>query len=108
MFVFGVVLILILIFVCVLVNGRIFKTGHQIIEKLAECSEFDKNLQVSLSALSSQIGAIKSDIDGIKGQIDANGAKIDQVETQMGKNTSFIDSAKQQMKDIEAEIKKNE
>lgn len=110
---FGLTLILLTLLLLVgsVVDRQIFGRGLFVLEKLSgdgDCTDCNKkNVNTSLSAIGSQLGAIKSDIDGIKGRVGANEAKLSGIGIQMAKNTAAITEAQQQMKQLETEIDKS-
>ncbi len=110
---FGMNLLLLslLLLIGSIIVRQIFNNGLHVLETLSDngkCSDCDKkNVNTSLSAMGSQLGAIKSDIDAIKGRVGANEAKLSTIDLQMGKNTSAITEAHQQMQQLETEINNN-
>lgn len=107
-YLFGVVLILLLILIGIAIDKKIVGTGYFVVENMdgesggsgsgADCKDCnEKNVHVSLSALTAQIGALNGKIEGVEGKVGANEAKL-------SKNTSFITLAKSELKKIEDEI----
>jgi peptidoglycan hydrolase CwlO-like protein len=110
-YLFGVVLILLLILVGIAIDKKIVGTGYFVVENMvgdesgSDCKDCnEKNVNVSLNALSTQISALNGKIEGVEGRVGSNEAKLNEVNNQLLKNTTFITTAKAEMKKIEDEI----
>lgn len=111
-YLFGGVLLLLLVLVGTVIDKKIFGTGFFVVEKLegatsgaGDCDDCNKkNVSTSLTALGAQMAALSGKLEGVEGRVGANEAKLVEANTQLLKNTAAITLAQNQMKQLETEI----